>query len=46
MDIEGKVLNGIFHYNRLKEAFLRSTKGPASTVADLKQGINLGIRIS
>ena len=32
IDHEGKVLIGIFHYNRLKKAFLRSTKGPANTV--------------
>ena len=46
MDIEGKLLNGIFHFNRCQLAYLRTIKGPVYTLADLKQIINLGIRIN
>ena len=46
MDIEGKILNNILHFNRLKWAFLRTAKGPVSAPAELKQIINLGIRIN
>ena len=46
MDIEGKILNGIFHFNCLKQAYLRTTMGPVNTLADFKQILNLGIRIN
>ena len=46
MDNEAKILNDIFNFNRFKQAFLRTTKGPVSTLVYLKQVINLGIRIS
>ena len=46
MDIEGKILNSIFHFNHLKQAYLRTTKGPVNTLADLKQILYLGIRIN
>ena len=36
MDISGKLLNGIFHYMRLKEAHVRTPKGNVDTLADLK----------
>ena len=45
MDIEGKILNNIFHFNKLKQTYLRTTKGPVNTLADLRQVINSGIRI-
>ena len=34
MDIEGKILNGIFHFNRLQQAYLGTTRGPVNTLAD------------
>ena len=46
MVIEGKILKGIHHFNRLKQAYLRTTKGPVNSLVDLKQIINLGIRIN
>ena len=46
MHIEGKILNGIFHLNKLKQTFLRTTKGPVSTLVGLKQTQNLGNRIT
>ena len=45
MDIEGHILNGIFHFNRLKQAFLKTIRGPLSTQVELKQIINLVMRI-
>ena len=44
-DIKGKKLNGIFYFNTFKEASLRATKGSDSMQADLKQIINLGVKI-
>ena len=44
--IEGKVLNGIFSFNRLKQAYLRTIKDPVSKLADMKQIINLGNKIN
>ena len=46
MDIEHKILNGIFHFNRLKQAYFRTTKHPVNTLADTKPIINFGIRIN
>ena len=46
MDIEGKILNGIFHFNRFRHAYLRTAKGPVNRLVDLKQILNLGIRIN
>ena len=45
MDNEGKIMNGACHLSRLKKAFLRIKKGLVSTLADLKQIINLAIAI-
>ena len=46
IDIERKILYIIFHFNRLKQTLIRTTKCPFSTLVDLKQIINSGIRIS
>ena len=46
MNVEGKILNGLFHVNILEQAFLSTTNGPASTLVDLKQMMNLGCKIS
>ena len=44
--IEGKIMNGILNVNRLKQEYVITAKGPANTLADLKQIINLRIRIN
>ena len=36
MDIEGNLLNGVYHYMRLKPAKARTPKGNISTLAELK----------
>ena len=46
MDIEGKILNGICHFNRPKQAYLTTVKGPVNKLADLKQILNVGVRIN
>ena len=46
MDIEGRTLNDTFHFNRPKQASLRTITGPINTLADLKQILNLGIGIN
>ena len=43
MDTEGKALKGIFHFNRLKQAYLKTTKGSVDTIANLKEILNLGL---
>ena len=46
MDIESKILNGIFHFNRHKQVHLKATESPVNTLVGLKQIINLGIKIN
>ena len=46
IDIEGNILNGIFHFNRLKQAYVTTTKGPVNTLVHLKHIIHLGISIN
>jgi len=36
-DLEGRMLHGIFHFNRLKPGFVRLNKGIASTLDELRQ---------
>ena len=43
MEIKGKILNGISHFNRYKEVYIRTTKRSTNSLVDLKQIINLGI---
>ena len=35
-DLEGKVLKGVFHLNRLKIAYIRTQEGPVSNIAKLR----------
>ena len=37
MDIEGKILDGIFHFISPQQAYVRTTKGPVNKLMDLKQ---------
>ena len=37
MENEGKNLNVTFHFKRVKQSYLRTTKGPVNTLVDLKQ---------
>ena len=46
ISIEGKILSGIFHFNRLKQTYLRTTTCPVYTLVDLKVVLNLEIRIN
>ena len=44
MDIDDKIFHGIFHFNRLKQPFLRKINGTITTLEELEK--KLGIRIS
>ena len=46
MAIEGKILINIFHFKKTYVSMLRTMKDPVSTLADLKEIINVGIRPS
>ena len=45
MYIKDKILNGIFHYNRLQQTYIRTIKVSVNTLAVLLQIINSGTRI-
>ena len=38
-DLEGKVLKGVFHLNRLKIAYIRTQDGPVSNIAKLRSAM-------
>ena len=41
--LDGKILRGLFEFERLKPATLRTNHGNVSTLVQLKQVLNLGI---
>ena len=43
MTLDGKILRGLFEFERLKPATLRTSHGNACTLAQLKQVLNLGL---
>ena len=45
MMLDGKILRGLFEFERLKPATLRTNHGNVSTLVQLKQVLNLGIVI-
>ena len=46
MTLDGKILKGLFEYERLKPAILRTSEGNASNLSQLKQIINVGLTTS
>ena len=46
MDIKGKILHDIFHFNRLNQAYLRTANGSVNTLVDQKQITILAMRIN
>ena len=40
IEFDGKILNDIFYFNRIKQAYLRTAKGTVSTLMDLKTDNN------
>ena len=43
MTLDGKISQGLFEFERIKPATLRTSHGNVNTLAQLKQMINLGI---
>ena len=43
MTLDSKMLRGLFEFERLKPAILRTNHGNVSTLVQLKQVLNLGI---
>ena len=41
--LDGKILRGLFEYERLKPAILRINKGNVNNLSQLKQVINVGL---
>ena len=46
MTLDGKILRGLFEHERLKPATLRTSKGNANNLLQLKQVINVGLATS
>ena len=45
MTLHGKILRGLFEYERLKPANIRTSQGNVHNLAQLKQIINVGLKI-
>ena len=43
MTLDGKILRGLFEFERLKPATLRTSHGNVCTLVQLKQVLNLGL---
>ena len=43
MTLDGKILQGLFEHERSKPTILRTSEGNVSTLAKLKQIINIGL---
>ena len=46
MTLDGKILQGLFEYERLKPTILRTSEGNISNLVKLKQIINIGFVLS
>ena len=46
MNIDGKILRGLFEHERLKPAMLRPSEGNVSKLSQLKQIIRIGFSTS
>ena len=45
MTLDGKILRGLFEHERLKPANIRTGQGNIQNLAQLKQIINMGLKI-
>ena len=45
MTLDGKILRGLFEHERLKPAIVRTNQGNVYNLAQLKQVINIGMRV-
>ena len=46
MTLDGKILQGLFEYERLKPAIFRTSEGNVSNLVKLKQIIDVGLVLS
>ena len=45
MTLDGKILRGCFEHERLKLAHIRTSQGNVQNLAQLKQIINVGLKV-
>ena len=45
MTLDGKIMRGLFEHERLKAANIRTSQGNVQNLAQLKQVINVGLKI-
>ena len=45
MTLDGKILRGLFKHERLKPANIRTSQGNVKNLAQLKQIINVGLKV-
>ena len=45
MTLDGKILRGLFEYDRLKPANVRTSQGNVQNLAQFKQVINTGLKV-
>ena len=45
MTLDGKILSGLFEHKRLKPANIRTSQGNVCNLAQLKQIINVGLKL-
>ena len=46
MTIDGKILRGLFEHERLKPAIIRTSQGNVQNLAELRQIMNINIKLS
>ena len=45
MTLDGKLLQGLFEYERIKQAIIRTSEGNVTNLAHLKQVMSTGIMV-
>ena len=45
MTLDGRILRGLFEHERLKPADIRTSQGHIQNLVQLKQGMNVGLKI-
>ena len=45
MTLDGKILRGLFEYERLNPTIIRTSQGNVHNLVQLKQVVNIGIKI-
>ena len=45
MMLDGKILRGLFEYERLRPAIIRTSQGNMYNLSQLKQIVNIGMKV-